>query len=128
MGRQTLVSAIFVAACLLPFASAQWGRGGGNYGGDPRAYGGGGGGYGGGGYGGGGGYHQQPQGNAVARPGGDASLDDSVRLFLQLDQDGLPLLHTPRCGCMFVGLVVGAPCALHVVELCYMRKGVTASA
>jgi hypothetical protein len=26
--------------------------------------------------------------NAVARPGGDSSLDDSVRLFLQLDQDG----------------------------------------
>ncbi len=29
------------------------------------------------------------QGNAVARPGGDSSLDDSVRLFIQLDQDGM---------------------------------------
>ena len=92
--ERRLFAVIFVAACALPLACAQYGRGGG----DPRGYGG----YGGGGYGGGGGggyggspYGQQ-QGNAVARPGGDSSLDDSVRLFLQLDQDGT--LHNVR-GC-----------------------------
>ena len=85
MGRRALATLI-VSACCLPLAFAQWGRGGG----DPRGYGGGYGG-GGGGYG-GGGYQQQqqqPAANAVARPGGDSSLDDSVRLFLQLDQDGM---------------------------------------
>jgi hypothetical protein len=72
---------VIVASCVLPFARAQYGRGGGR---DPRGYGGGGGaGYGGSAYG-----QQQGAANAVARPGGDASLDDSVRLFLQLDQDG----------------------------------------
>jgi hypothetical protein len=34
------------------------------------------------------GYGAGTPSNAVARPGGDSSLDDSVRLFLQLDQDG----------------------------------------
>jgi len=73
---------VVVASCALPLARAQYGRGGGR---DPRGYGGGGGGagYGGSAYG-----QQQGAANAVARPGGDASLDDSVRLFLQLDQDG----------------------------------------
>jgi hypothetical protein len=73
---------VVVASCVLPLARAQYGRGGGR---DPRGYGGGGGGagYGGSAYG-----QQQGAANAVARPGGDASLDDSVRLFLQLDQDG----------------------------------------
>jgi len=85
-GDMRRIGAGVLAVSLLPLAFAQWGRGGG----DPRGYGGGG--YGGGGYG-GGGYGgsyggQQPAANAVARPGGDSSLDDSVRLFLQLDQDG----------------------------------------
>ena len=68
--------------------SAQFGR-------NPRGGAGGGGGGGGGYGGGGGGYGAAGQAaaaaaasNAVARPGGDASLDDSVRLFLNLDQDG----------------------------------------
>ena len=82
MGARVLGTCL-VGLVLLPLACAQWGRGG-----DPRGYGGyGGGGYGGGGYGGSYG-GQQPAANAVARPGGDSSLDDSVRLFLQLDQDG----------------------------------------
>lgn len=93
VGRRVCVT-VLVAACLLPLACAQWGRGGG--GGDPRGRGGGGYAGGGGGYGGGYGQQQQqqPAANAVARPGGDSSLDDSVRLFLQLDQDGItcPLL------------------------------------
>lgn len=86
MGRR-VVATLLVAAFWLPLAFAQWGRGGG----DPRGYGGGGYGGGGGGdrYGGGGYQQQQPAANAVARPGGDSSLDDSVRLFLQLDQDGM---------------------------------------
>jgi len=84
VGRRVCVT-VLVAACLLPLACAQWGRGGG----DPRGRGGGGYAGGGGGYGGGyGQQQQQPAANAVARPGGDSSLDDSVRLFLQLDQDG----------------------------------------
>jgi hypothetical protein len=41
-----------------------------------------------GGRGGGGMGSQGHASNAVARPGGDSSLDDSVRLFIQLDQDG----------------------------------------
>lgn len=71
-----------LACAFLPLCIAQYGRGG--YGG----YGGGAGAGGAGMYGGGG------AGNAVARPGGDSSLDDSVRLFLQLDQDGM------ACSCM----------------------------
>jgi len=82
-----VLATILVASCLLPLARAQYGRGGGNPrgqgGGYGGGYGGGGGGYGGSAYG-----QQQAAANAVARPGGDASLDDSVRLFLQLDQDG----------------------------------------
>ena len=85
MGQATMVLVAICVVSVLPLARGQWGRGGG----DPRAYGGG------GGYGGGYGgspyrqqQQQQPAGNAVARPGGDSSLDDSVRLFLQLDQDG----------------------------------------
>jgi hypothetical protein len=36
----------------------------------------------------------------VARPGGDSSLDDSVRLFLQLDQDGMTSISRLHdCAC-----------------------------
>jgi len=76
----------FLAALALLGTSvdAQYGRGGG-------------GGRRGGGGGGGGlaeraaaaGYQQQQQANAVARPGGDQAMEDSVRLFIQLDQDGV---------------------------------------
>lgn len=75
----------FLVALALLAASvdAQYGRGGG-------------GGRRGGGGGGGGlaeraaqaGYQQQQQA-AVARPGGDQAMEDSVRLFIQLDQDGV---------------------------------------
>ena len=103
-------TALLVAACLLPFACAQWGRGGG----DPRGYGGGGGGYGGGGGGGYGGGGQKrapaPAANAVARPGGDSSLDDSVRLFLQLDQDGITSISRLHdCACKNI-------CSWHVLS------------
>ncbi|KAJ1490440.1 thioredoxin-like protein [Baffinella frigidus] len=91
MGKYALRIIAFCAVVL--GASAQYGRGRGGMGGGDQGggYGGFGGGGGGGGYGGGASQYGQGGGgggNAVARPGGDASLDDSVRLFLQLDQDG----------------------------------------
>jgi hypothetical protein len=84
---------IFLAALALLGSSvdAQYGRGGG---GGRR-----------GGVGGGGGlaeraaaagYQQQQQANAVARPGGDQAMEDSVRLFIQLDQDGVLLSAHPN--------------------------------